>query len=302
MAVRALKEGIYWVGAIDWDIREFHGPSYSTHQGTSYNAYLIIDEKVTLVDIVDVHFVDVMIDHIKEIIDPGKIDYIIINASSKLFDDENDMCTVMDEAKKYYANILMPFSSLVVKKIEEIKKMDLKIDMIAPSHGILWRSHPDKILEAYMKWGRGETHRKAIIVYETMWNSTERMARAVIEGLVSEGVDARLYRISVSDINDIIKEVLDAKALLAASSTINNTMIANMAYFMEELMGLKPRNKIGAVFGSYGWGKGAVANIEKKLREAGIQLVKEGLQIKYVPTEEDLKTCYEFGKEIGKMI
>ncbi|AOT68909.1 FprA family A-type flavoprotein [Geosporobacter ferrireducens] len=394
MATRELKKGIYWVGAVDWDIREFHGPSYSTHQGTSYNAYLIVDEKITLVDIVDVHFVDVMIEHIKEVIDPEKIDYIIINhvepdhsggfpklmalapnarvfcskngkdameqhyfgdyqyeivktgdvlslgqrsiqfieapmlhwpdsmfsyieeeallmpndafgqhyASSMLFDDENDMCTVMEEAKKYYANILMPFSPLVVKKIEEIIKMNFKIDMIAPSHGIVWRSHHEKIIEAYMKWGKGETHRKAIVVYETMWNSTERMARAIIEGLVSEGVDARLYRVSVSDVNDIIKEVLDAKALLVASSTINNTMIANMAYFLEELMGLKPRNKIGAAFGSYGWGKGAVVNIEKKLKEAGIQLVKEGLQIKYVPTEEALKACYEFGKDIGRMI
>ncbi|MEW9122748.1 MAG: flavodoxin domain-containing protein [Thermotaleaceae bacterium] len=394
MTSKEIKKGIYWVGAVDWDIRKFHGPSYSTHLGTSYNAYLIIDEKVTLVDIVDVHFVDQMIDNIKEIIDPTQIDYVVINhvepdhsggfpklmslspkakvfcskngkdamerhyfgdyqyevvktgdvislgqrsikfieapmlhwpdsmfsyieeeallmpndafgqhyASSKLFDDENDMCTVMDEAKKYYANILMPFSPLVVKKIEEILKLGLKIDMIAPSHGIIWRSSPEKIIEAYMRWGKGETNRKAIVVYETMWHSTEKMAREVIEGLVSEGVDARLYKISISDINDIIKEVLDAKAILAASSTINNTMIANMAYFLEELMGLKPRNKIGASFGSYGWGKGAVANIEKKLKETGIQLVKEGLEIRYVPTEEDLKACYDYGKEIGKLI
>lgn len=394
MAVNEIKRGIYWVGAIDWDIRKFHGPSYHTQKGTSYNAYLIIDEKITLVDIVDAHFVDEMIDNIKEIVDPSKIDYVVVNhiepdhsggfpklmkyipeakvfcskngkegmikhyfgdynyeivktgdeislgsktirfieapmlhwpdsmfsyvpeekllmpndafgqhlASSKLFDDENDLCEVIDEAKKYYANILMPFSPLVVKKIEEIVKMGLEVDMIAPSHGIIWRSHPSKIFEAYMGWGKGETKRKAVVAYDTMWHSTEKMARAIVEGLVSEGVDARLYKISETDVNDIMTETLEAKAILVASSTINNTMIPHVAYFLEELSGLKPKKKIGASFGSYGWGKGAVANIEKKLKEAGVELIKEGLQIQYVPTAQDLANCFEYGKEIGKQI
>jgi flavorubredoxin len=389
-----IKKGVYWVGAIDWDIRHFHGPSYHTPKGTTYNAYLIIDEKVTLVDIVDADFVGVMLENIKEIIDPSKIEYVIVNhvepdhsggfpklmeyapnakvfcskngkdamghhyfgdysyevvktgdvislgkntirfieapmlhwpdsmfsyieeeslllpndafgqhlASSKIFDDENDLWEIMMEGKKYFANILMPFSPLIIKKIEEIVNMGLKIDMIAPSHGMIWRSHPEKIIEKYMEWARAEGERKAVIVYDTMWNSTEKMARAILDGLVSEGVATRLYRVSISDVNDIITDVLDAKAVLVASSTINNTMIPNMAYFLEELMGLKPKNKLGASFGSYGWGKGAVANIEKKLKETGIQLVKEGLQIKYVPTEEDLKMCYDYGKEIGKLI
>jgi flavorubredoxin len=389
-----IKKGVYWVGAVDWDIRHFHGPSYHTQKGTTYNAYLIIDEKVTLIDIVDAHFVDVMLNNIKEIIDPSKIDYVIVNhvepdhsggfpklmeyapnakvfcskngkdamlhhyfgdysyevvktgdviplgeksikfieapmlhwpdsmftyieeeslllpndafgqhlASTHIFDDENDMCEMMEEAKKYFANILMPFSPLVIKKIEEIVKMGLKIDMIAPSHGIIWRSHPEKIIEKYMEWAKAEGEKKAVIVYDTMWHSTEKMARAVLDGLASEGVVTRLYRVSISEVNDIITDILDAKVVLVASSTINNTMIPHVAYFLEELMGLKPRNKIGASFGSYGWGKGAVTNIEKKLKEAGIQLVKEGLQVKYVPTAEDLDACYAYGKEIGKMI
>ena len=394
MPAKEIKKGIYWVGAVDWDIRHFHGPSYHTHKGTTYNAYLVIDEKITLVDIVDVHFVDEMLENIKQIIDPSKIDYVIVNhvepdhsggfpklmeyapkakvfcskngkdamehhyfgdyeyeivktgdvislgektiqfieapmlhwpdsmfsyikeesllmpndafgqhlASSKLFDDENDLCEVMEEATKYYANILMPFSPLVLKKIEEIVKMELKIDMIAPSHGIIWRSHPGKIIEKYMEWGKSMVTRKAVVAYDTMWNSTERMARKIVEGLASEGVFAKLYRISETDVNDIITQVLDAKAVLVASSTINNTMIPDVAYFLEELMGLKPRGRIGAAFGSYGWGKGAVANIEKKLKETGIELVKEGLQVRYVPTEEDLDKCFEYGKEIGKLI
>lgn len=389
-----IKKNVYWVGATDWDIRNFHGPSYHTNKGTTYNAYLVIDEKITLIDIVDVHFVDEMIENIKHIIDPSKIDYVVVNhvepdhsggfpklmeyipnakvfcskngkdamkhhyfgdyeyeivktgdvivlgektvkfieapmlhwpdsmfsyieelsllmpndafgqhlASSKIFDDENDMCEVMEEAKKYYANILMPFSPLVVKKIEEIIKMELKIEMIAPSHGIIWRSHPDKIIEKYMEWGQGKVKRKAVVVYDTMWNSTERMARKIVDGLISEGVEVRLYKVSESDMNNIITETLDSKAILVASSTINNTMIPHLAHFLEELMGLKPRNKIGASFGSYGWGRGAVANIEKKLKETGIELVKKGLEIKYVPTDEDLRNCFEYGKEIGKLI
>jgi len=389
-----IKKGIYWVGAVDWDLRQFHGPSYHTERGTTYNSYLIVDEKITLVDVVDADFVDVMLNNIKEVIDPSKIDYIVVNhiepdhsggfpklmelapnakvfctqkakdglfshyfkeynyevvktgdvlnlgkrtikfieasmlhwpdsmfsyveeeslllsndafgqhlASSKLFDDENDMCVLMEEAKRYYANILTPFSGLVVRKIEEIVKMGLKIDMIAPGHGIIWRSNPEKIIEKYMEWGRGENIRKAVIAYDTMWNSTEKMARAILEGLASEGVETKFYRISKSDVNDIMTDILDAKAVLVASSTINNTMIRDVAYLLEELIGLRFPKKIGASFGSYGWGKGAVANIEKRMKEAKIDIVKEGLQIKFVPTEEDLKACYEFGKEIGKMI
>jgi flavorubredoxin len=212
------------------------------------------------------------------------------------------MDVVMNEAKNYYANILMPFSPLITKKIDEIVNMGLEIDMIAPSHGIIWRTHPEKIIDTYLKWAKGETERKAVIVYDTMWGSTTKMAHAILDGLVSEGVEVKLYKASVSDITHVIGDILDAKALLVGSSTINNTMIATIGYFLEEIIGLKPRGKIGASFGSYGWGKGAVANIEKKMKEMGIKLTHEGLQIKYVPTEEDLKKCYELGKEIGKMI
>ncbi|MDK2917329.1 MAG: anaerobic nitric oxide reductase flavorubredoxin [Candidatus Petromonas sp.] len=394
MSAREIKKGIYWVGAVDWNKREFHGPTYHTHRGTSYNSYLIIDEKVTLVDAVDEDFVDIMLENINSVIDVSKIDYVVVNhvepdhsgafpkvmehipnakvfcsakgkdgmkahyfgdydynivktgdvvnigkrslkfieapmlhwpdsmftyieeekllmpndafgqhmAFSHIFDDENDMDVVMNEAKNYYANILMPFSPLITKKIDEIVNMGLEIDMIAPSHGIIWRTHPEKIIDTYLKWAKGETERKAVIVYDTMWGSTTKMAHAILDGLVSEGVEVKLYKASVSDITHVIGDILDAKALLVGSSTINNTMIATIGYFLEEIIGLKPRGKIGASFGSYGWGKGAVANIEKKMKEMGIKLTHEGLQIKYVPTEEDLKKCYELGKEIGKMI
>lgn len=394
MSAVEIKKDIYWVGVVDWDLRQFHGPAFHTTRGTTYNAYLIIDEKITLVDMVDGAFADEMIDKIREIVDPSKIDYIVINhiepdhsgsfpklmelatnakvfcskngrdgmmhhyfgdysyevvktgdvldlgkrkitfleapmlhwpdsmfsyieeealllpndafgqhlASTTRFDDENDMCIIMEEAKKYYANILTPFSSLVVRKLEEVVKMGLKIDMIAPSHGVIWRSSPEKIIEKYMEWGKEETSRKAVIAYDTMWNSTEKMARAIIEGLASQGVETKLYRLSKSETNDIMTDILDAKAVLVASSTINNTMLPGVAYFLEELIGLRFPNKLGAAFGSYGWGKGAVANIEKRMKDAKIDIIKEGLEIKFVPTEEDLRLAYEFGKEIGESI
>ena len=305
MAPVKVLENIFWVGAVDWNKRHFHGFSYSTQRGTSYNAYLIIDKKIALVDTVDHAFSEEMIEKIKEIIDPSKIDYLIANhvesdhsgaireilklapnatvvgtenckaglekhyfgnwkfqtvktgdtlnlgertltfleakmlhwpdsmftyiekdalllsndgfgqhlASSKRFDDEVNQDILMWEAGKYYANILWLYSALVVKKIEEVQKLGLKIDMIAPSHGIIWRKDPMKIVTAYLKWAKGEASKKVIIVYDTMWASTEKMAKAMLDGIVSEGLEATLYRLPVSDNGDIIGELLDTKGI-----------------------------------------------------------------------------------------
>ncbi|MBM3245156.1 MAG: MBL fold metallo-hydrolase, partial [Candidatus Omnitrophica bacterium] len=267
MAREEIKKGIYWVGVVDWNIRTFHGHTYSTKRGTTYNAYLIIDEKVTLVDAVYTPFAKDLIEKVKEIIDPSKIDYIVVNhieidhsgalpeimklcpkaklfgtekckaglykhyyenwdfqvvktgdklslgrrtlqfieapmihwpdsmftycpeeklllpndafgqhyATSERFDDQTDACALMDEAAKYYGNILWPLSGVILKKLEELLKMNLAIDMIAPSHGIIWRKEPQKIINAYLSWAKNETKRKAVVVYETMWGATEKM-------------------------------------------------------------------------------------------------------------------------------
>jgi len=388
-----IKDNIYWVGAVDWDLRQFHGPAYHTKRGTTYNAYLILDDQITLVDCVDENFFDVMLENIRNITDVSKIDNVVINhvepdhsgafpklmkhipdakvyctekgkegmelhyygdynyitvktgdkintgkktltfieapmlhwpdsmftyvgedklllpndafgqhlAVSHIFDDENDINVLMDEAKNYFANILTPFSSLIIKKIEEIVKMGLEIDMIAPSHGVIWRSNPDKIINQYLKWAKGDTRRKAVIVYDTMWGSTTKIARAILDGLAMEGVETKIYRASKSNMTDVIGEILDAKALLVGSPTINNTMLADIGYFLEEMVGLKPRNKIGLAFGSYGWSKGAVKNIEKRMKEMNVDLM-EGVEIRYVPTEEELNRCYEIGRELGRKI
>jgi len=387
-------ENIFWVGAVDWNIRHFHGFSYSTHRGTTYNAYLIIDKKVALVDTVAHPFSDEMIEKIKEVIDPSKIDYIIANhvesdhsgsikeilklapnativgtenckaglekhyfgnwkfqtvktgdtlnlgertltflearmlhwpdtmftyiekdalllsndgfgqhlASSKRFDDEVDQDILMWEAGKYYANILWLYSSVVLRKLEEVQKLGLKIDMIAPSHGMIWRKDPMKIVTAYMKWAKGEADKKVIIVYDTMWASTEKMAKAMLDGIASEGVEANLYRLPVSDNGDIIGEMLETKGILVGSATINNGVLPTVSPFLREMEGLRPKNKLAAAFGSYGWGGGATAAIEKSLKLAGMELVEPAITAKWVPDKTELQKCYEFGREFAKKV
>jgi len=387
-------ENIYWVGAVDWNIRHFHGFTYSTHRGTTYNAYLIIDKKVALVDTVQHSFAEEMIERIKEIIDPSKIDYIIANhvesdhsgsiaeilkhapnatvvgtancqkglekhyfgnwkfqvvktgdtlnlgertlsfleapmlhwpdsmftyiekdalllpndafgqhlATSKRFDDEVDQNILMQEAAKYYANILWPFSTLVTRKIEEVQKLGLKIDMIAPSHGIIWRKDPMKIVKAYLRWASGEAKKKVLIVYDTMWESTEKMAKAMLEGISSEGVEVVLYRLPFSDSGDIIADLLETKGLLVGSATINNGILPTVAPFLREMEGLRPRNKLAAAFGSYGWGGGATATIEKALKSAGMELAVPALTVKWVPDKTELQKCYEYGREFAKKV
>jgi len=389
-----LSENIFWVGAVDWNIRHFHGFTYSTHRGTTYNAYLIIDEKTVLIDSVYSPFAEEMVEKIREVIDPSKIDYVVANhvetdhsgaiqeilklapkakvigtarckeglqkhyfgnwdfqvvktgdeislgerslkfieapmlhwpdsmftyiekdalllsndafgqhlATSKRFDDEVDEKILMEEATKYYANILWPFSQLVIRKIEEVQKLGLKISMIAPSHGIIWRSNPMKIVEAYLKWAKGEAEKKVLVVYDTMWGSTEKMAKAIVNGISSEGVEALVFRLPFSDRGDIIGELLGAKGILVGSSTINNGVLPTVAPFLEEMQGLRPRNKIAAAFGSYGWGGGAVKTIEESLEKASMEIVAPALTVKWVPNKDEIQKCFEFGKEFAKKL
>ncbi len=387
-------DNIYWVGVVDWNIRNFHGFTYSTHRGTTYNSYLIIDEKIALIDTVYGPFTEEMIDRIKELIDSSKLDYIVTNhvetdhsgalsellkeaphaklvgtarceeglkkhyfgnwdfqvvktgdeiqlgkrslkfieapmlhwpdsmftyieddalllpndafgqhlATSTRFDDEVDDNILMEEATKYYANILWPFSQLILRKIEEIQKMGIKIKMIAPSHGIIWRSNPTKIIEAYLRWAHGESKKKILVIYDTMWGSTEKMAKAIVEGINNRGIETILCRVPFSDRGDLIKELLEAKGALFGSSTINNGILPTVAPLLEDLQGLKPKNKVVAAFGSYGWGGGAIESIEEKLEKAGMKIAAPSLAVKWVPDRDELNNCFEFGKEFAKKI
>jgi anaerobic nitric oxide reductase flavorubredoxin len=153
-----------------------------------------------------------------------------------------------------------------------------------------------------LKWASGEAKQKVVIVYDTMWHSTEKMAKAMLEGIVSEGMEAMMFNLSSSDIGDILAEMLEAKGLLVGSATINNGVLPTVAPFLREMEGLRPKSKIAAVFGSYGWGGGATAAIEKSLKSAGIELTAPALTLKWVPDKNELQKCYEYGKEFAKKV
>jgi len=389
-----IAENIYWVGAVDWNRRTFHGNTYTTKRGTTYNAYLIIDDKITLVDTVMSEFKQEMIERINSIVSAEKINYIIANhvekdhsgalpdimkicpkakifgsakckdgldkhyygnwdfqtvrtgekislgkktltfleapmlhwpdsmftyiaedavlmpndafgqhyASAKRFDDEVPECELMDEAAKYYANILWPFSPLVAKKIEDVKKLNLPIKVIAPSHGIIWRKDPMKIVNAYMKWAGNTVKPKAVIVYETMWGSTAKMASAIAEGLADNGIEVKLYDIAVTDRTEVVTEMMDAKGVIIGSSTHDNDLLSAIGGFLIFFKGLKPKNKMGFSFGSYGWAGGAVATIENELKASGVEIAMSGLSVKYAPSEDEIRACYNRGMEFaGKL-
>ena len=386
-----LAEGVYWVGAIDWNIRNFHG--YSTHLGSTYNAYLVVDEKTALIDTVKAPFYDQMLTRVKEIVALDDIDYVVSNhvemdhsgslpmamrdagnaklitlekfgesglkktfhsewpieavkegselslgkrkivfiptpmlhwpdsmcsylvedkilfsmdafgqhlATSSRFDDEVGLDVIMPEATKYYANILMPFGDLIVRAVAKLGGLD--IGVIACSHGIIWRSHIETIVNAYASWGKGETTNKVLVIYDTMWGSTQKMAHALVEGIISENIEARLYNLTGSDQSDIIKEVLDARAILVGSPTLNNGMFPTVAAFLCYLKGLKPKGKIGAAFGSHGWAGGAVKAIEQELGQMGVEAVDSGLAFKFVPDTDELQKCFDFGRTIAKKV
>lgn len=385
-----LKDGVFWVGAIDWNVREFHG--YSTSRGTTYNAYLVKSDKVALVDTVKAEFFPEMMARIESIVDPATIDYLIVNhvemdhsgalpffmerapqaqivatdngikglarhyrkdlptikvktgdtlslgaktlqfleaymlhwpdsmltylpedhvllpndgfgqhyASYQRFDDEvAHLEMVMEEATKYFANILMPLAPLIPPLLKKVEKMGLKIEMIAPSHGIIWRSHLDEILQAYTDWSKGVAEDRALIIYDSMWGSTESMARAISHGMTKAGLENKLIHVRKNHYSDIIKEVLTAKALVIGSPTINEGIFPSVAQILAYLKGLRPMKKKGAVFGSYGWGGEAIKAMEEAMKGMGIELVETGLGVMYVPGEEDLANCVQLGERIA---
>jgi len=394
MAITELAKGVYWVGAIDWDVRSFHG--YSTNQGTTYNAYLIVDEKITLVDCVKAPFFEEQARRIAEIIDPAKIDYLIVNhvemdhsgglpkmmelikpeklfcspmgqkaiidhfhredwpfavvktgdrlslgqrtaqfletrmlhwpdsmftyledekllfssdafgqhyASSERFDDQVNLPVVMEHCAKYYANILYPYSPLVQKLLQTVAGLKLDIKMIAPDHGIIWRDKLNTIIEAYDSWSSGKCADKAVVVFNTMWHSTEKMAQSVMQGLESTGVPAELLNLEACHRSDVMTEVLRARGVVLGSSTINNGLLPEMAGFVSYMKGLKPFDKTGAAFGSFGWSGEAVGLLTQVMTDLHFNLVDDpSIKHKYVPTQQALDQCVALGRRVGEAI
>jgi flavorubredoxin len=218
------------------------------------------------------------------------------------FADEVGEAAVMAHAKKYYANILLLYAPRILKLLDEIRDLDLKIDMICPDHGVLWRREPERIIAAYERWSRQEKKRKAVVIYDTMWHSTEAMAHALCEGLISEGVDVTPMHLRRWHRSEVMTEVLDAGAVIVGSPTLNNGVFPTVMDMLTYMKGLKPMNKIAAAFGSYGWSGEAVKYLNEALVSMNMTLVDEGVRLPYVPDEEGLEACRELGRKTGRAL
>jgi flavorubredoxin len=221
-------------------------------------------------------------------------------ASSGRFDDEVDQNLLMKEVAAYYANILMPLWRSVKRAMDALE--GIEIDVIAPSHGVIWRENPGKILELYQRWIIGETTEKAVIVYDTMWKSTEKIAKSLSQGIMDEGVEVNIHNLDVSHRSDVMTDILDARAVLIGSPTLNNHVFPTVAGFLAYMRGLKPQNKIGAAFGSYGWAGGAKRYVESEMKAAGIELLESDLEFVYRPTDLEYEKTRDFGRMVAKRI
>ena len=223
-------------------------------------------------------------------------------ATNERFDDEVPWEILMEEAAKYYANILWPFSHLIAKKLVELAEMNLPIRMIATSHGVSWRKEPRKIITAYERWAANVTDPKIVIVYETMWGSTAKMARKIAEGVATSGVKCEIHDIAATDRTEVIYDMFSAKGYIVGSSNHDSGMLPNMVSFMEFLKGLHPKNRIGCAFGSYGWSGIAIKKLEETLKESGVEIVQPALSVVYAPDEAQLAACHEFGRKIAEFV
>jgi anaerobic nitric oxide reductase flavorubredoxin len=392
MAFR-INETISWIGKVDWELRTFHGQEYSTHRGSSYNSYLVRDNKTALIDTVWGPFSSEFVEKLKKEISLDEIDFVIANhaesdhsgalpelmrhipdvpiyctsraidsltglyhkdwnfqvvktgdtlslgskelvfieapmlhwpdsmmsylagdnvlfsndafgqhiATELMYNDLVDQAELFQEAIKYYANILTPFSKLVDKKIEEIIALNVPVDMICPSHGVIWRIDPLQIVKQYIQWARAYSENQITVAYDTMWNGTRRMAEAIAQGITAADPDVtvKLFNIARSDKNDLITEIFKSKAVLIGSPTVNKGILSSTAAILEEMGGLKFQNKKAAAFGCYGWSGEAIKVISQRLKEGGFQVLNDGIMEKWNPKAEAIDNCIQFGKAVA---
>ena len=220
-------------------------------------------------------------------------------ATLERFADEIPAATLEYEGATYYANIVLPYSPIVLKALEKVLTSGLKIKVIAPDHGPVWRKDLGWIIELYKKWASQKPTAKAVVVYATMWHSTEKMARAISEALAQAGIKVKLLSMNEVHRSEVVYEVLDAGALIVGSPTMNNNILPQMADVMTYLKGLKPVNKIGAAFGSYGWSGESVKHLEAMLKEMKVELAAESVAVKNAPDGDVLEKCHEMGKTIA---
>ncbi len=393
---KKITDKVTWVGKVDWELKSFHGNEYSIHKGSSYNAYLVKDQKTALIDTVWQPFDTEFVTFLKQEIDLDDIDYIIANhaeidhsgalpelmrsipntpiyctaagakhikahyhqdwnfvivktgdtldlgdsklifieaamlhwpdtmftymtgenilfsndgfgqhyATESLFNDKVDTAELYTEAIKYYTNILTPFSPMVTKKINEILAMNLPIDMICPSHGVIWKENPVQIVEQYLKWADNYQENQITLIYDSMWDSTRKMAEAIAKGirLKDNEITVKLFNAGKGDINDIMTEVFKSRGILLGSSTINNGYLYSIGGILEMMKGLKFKGKTAAAFGSYGWSGEAVKQLTQHLKECGFNVVDEGHRTYWVPNEKAIAECIEYGKNIAELL
>ena len=392
-----VKNNVFWVGVRDWELQRFHGNEYSTDKGSTYNSYLIKEEKTILIDTVWLPFSEDFVNNLSKEIDLSSIDYVIANhaeidhsgglprlmeripdtpiyctekgieslkghyhkdwnfhpvktgdsleigngkklifvemtmlhwpdsmavyltgdnilfsndafgqhfVSEAMFNDLVDQNILYRECIKYYANILNPFSVLVDKKIKEVLSLNLSIDIIATSHGVIWRKNPIQIVENYIKWANKYQENQITIIYDTMWNGTRRMAEAIANGMstIDGEVTIKLLNASKRDKNDIITEVFKSKLILVGSPTINKGIISSIAELMEIVKGLKFKNKKAVSFGCYGWSGESTKVINELLEKAGFKVLNEGIRAKWNPDDESIKMCLDYGKNLIKLL
>ena len=393
---KKLTDKVTWVGKVDWELKRFHGDEFSTHNGSSYNSYLIRDGKNILIDTVWLPYDEEFIVSLKKEIDLKDIDAIIVNhaeidhsgslpalmreipdtpiyctangekilrghyhqdwqyvtvktgdklelggstltfieapmlhwpdtmftymsgenilfsndgfgqhyATETLYNDMVDHAELFAEALKYYANILNPFSPMVTRKIKEILSMNLPIDMICPSHGVLWRDHPEQIVHKYLEWADAYQENQITILYDTMWNATRRMAETIAQGIleIDPAVTVKIFSASKSDKTDLIAEVFKSRALVLGSPTVNNGYLYAIAGMLELMKGAKFKGKKAAAFGSYGWSGESVKLMNEELRAAGFEVVDDGLRIQWRPDEMALDSLVEYGRSLAEKL
>lgn len=391
-----INDSVTWVGKTDWELQTFHGEDYSTHRGSTYNAYLVKDEKVALIDTVFKPFAKEFVENLKQVIDLKDIDYVIANhgevdhsgalpelmreipdtpiyctqsgikslkgqyhqdwnfvpvktgdkislgtkdivfveakmlhwpdsmfsyltgdnilfsndafgqhyATELMYNDLVDQVELYQECIKYYANILTPFSKLVENKIKEVLALNLPVDMICPSHGVLWRDNPVQIVEQYLKWAQDYQENQITIVYDTMWESTRKMAEAIAKGigLANPEITVKLYHCGKHDFNDILTEVFKSKAILMGSPTMNRGLLYGANGILGAMQGLGFKKKKAAAFGSYGWGGESVKVITEQLKNGGFEIMNEGIRIMWTPDKAGTEECIEYGKNIGEIL
>ena len=290
-----IKNNVSWVGKIDWELQEFHGSDYTINNGSSQNAYLIEEEKTVLIDTVWKPHSSEFIDNLESEIDLNTIDFIVCNhgevdhAVEELWADKADQCRLWEEAMKYYANILNPFSPLVKAKVEEIQKLNLPIDIIATSHGAIWRENPMQIVEKYYEWSQAYQENQITIVYDTMWDGTKKLAHKIAEEIAKQSPDTRvkIFNISKTNKNDIMTEVFKSKAIAVGSPTVGNSVLSSVAGWLDFLRELKFKNKKAAVFGTYGWSGESTKVLREELTKYGFSVVEPEIKCNWNPEESD---------------